>query len=250
MNAVAKGVLNSGASARFGVLPTGTGNDLCRSLAIPLNPLQAARWLTAESGEHVRRIDTVVLRSPLQERAYVNMATGGNSGEFTQQLTDEMKSFWGPLCYLRGTLTVLSDLVVFNLKVCFDDGPEESYQALNVFVANGRTSGGGLQVAPEAGLEDGLLDVMIVQDGRPVDLAVLATRFVVGDYLQSDLIVHRRVRSLTIDADPPIMFTTDGDVACETPVEFAVRPRTLQVVTGADYVVSTGGGEGSASSSD
>jgi len=235
VNAVAQGLLRAGESARLGVIPTGTGNDLCRSLAVPLDPLQAAQWLLDHGEDHVRRIDVAELRSPSKQSTFVNMATGGNSGRFTQQLTDEMKEFWGPLCYLRGTLTIVSDLIVFNARIRFDDGPQERFNALNVFIANGRTAGGGLRAAPQASLEDGLLDAIIVLDGTPVDLAGLATRYVVGDYLQSELIIHRRVRRLSLQADPTMMFSADGDVVTDEPVEFLVREKALQVVVGADY---------------
>lgn len=243
VNAVVQGLMKTASPARLGILPTGTGNDLCRSLAIPLDPVEAAAWLTTCDEQFFRSIDVVTMRSPAEKLSYANMATGGNSGQFTEQLTDEMKQFWGPLCYLRGSLTVISDLVVFDLRVSFDGQPSEIYKALNVFVANGRTSGGGLQVAPRAELEDGRLDVVVVRDGAAVDLAMLATRFVVGDYLQSDLIVHRRVRTLSLEADPPILFSADGDVAMESPVEFSVSESALPVIVGRDYVVSVDAGE-------
>ena len=108
---------------------------------------------------------------------YANMATGGNTGRFTKSLTDEMKQFWGPLVYVRGVVDVLAELVRYDIKVCFDDRQPEQFSALNVFVANGRTSGTGLQVAPDASLEDGLLDVVIVLDCEPIEIAGLAADF-------------------------------------------------------------------------
>lgn len=235
VNAVAQGLLREASSTRLGILPTGTGNDLSRSLGIPLDPLQAAEWLIEHDESSVRSIDVVDLRTPSDSLAYVNMATGGNTGQFTRQLDDEMKEFWGPLCYLRGTLTVLADLTVYDLTIRVDDGPEERFEALNVFVANGRTSGGGLLVAPQASLEDGLFDVIVVLEGQPIDLAGLAAQFVVGEYLQNDLVVHRQARSLSVRADPTMDFSADGDAVTGEPAEFSVRESALPVVVGSDY---------------
>eukprot|EP00913_Durusdinium_trenchii_P010940 g10269.t1 len=235
VNSIAQGIQSSGNAACMGILPTGTGNDLARSLAMPLDLLQAAQLLIEHQDTHVRSIDTALLETDSTERPFVNMATGGNSGQFTQQLTDEMKSFWGALCYLRGTLTVMANLKVFDLRVSYDGGTVEEFRALNVFIANGRTSGGGLNVAPRASLEDRLLDTIIVKDGPPVDLAILATRYVAGDFHESDLIVFRQARRLSIEADPPITFTVDGDVATESPAEFSIQPEQLRVVVGPEY---------------
>lgn len=246
VNAVAQGLLNAASETALGILPTGTGNDLARSLAIPLDPVIAAQTLLAESVPTVRRIDAVDLRTPTQQTTYVNMATGGNSGRFTQQLTDDMKQFWGALCYLRGTLNVISDLTVFDLSVCVDNEPMESFSALNVFVANGRTSGGGLQAAPHASLEDGLLEVIIVLDGGPIDLAAMAAKHVVGSYLESELVIQRRGETVSIESEPAMVFSADGDVVTEEPVVFSVRHAALPVVVGPDYFESPPDGNFSA----
>lgn len=247
VNAVAQGLIRADSKAVLGILPTGTGNDLARSLGIPLNPVFAAELILDRAAHNVHSIDVVDLHTPTRETTYLNMATGGNSGRFTQQLTDDMKQFWGALCYLRGTLTVISDLTVFELSIRIDDAPPERFSALNVFVANGRTSGGGLQAAPHASLEDGLLEVIIVLDGGPIDLAAMAAKYVVGSYLESDLVIHRRARSLSIEAEPDMVFSADGDVVTSEPVEFRIREAALPVVVGPDYSESPPAGNFSAS---
>jgi diacylglycerol kinase (ATP) len=150
-------------------------------------------------------------------------------------LTDDMKQRWGPFVYLRGAVDVLSSLVTFDTRLRFDDGQEEIVPALNVVVANGRTSGGGLQAAPHANPEDGLLDVIVVLDGSPIDLAVLAAKFVVSDYVQSDLVIFRRARQVSIASKPALRFSADGDWITEQPVTFEVLPAALPVTVGPEY---------------
>jgi diacylglycerol kinase (ATP) len=133
---------------------------------------------------------------------------------------------------MRGALDVLQDLQVYEMEYVFDGGPVERYAALNLFVANGRTSGGGVAVAPEADLADGLLDVVLVQDGAPLELAALTAGLLFSRFLENDLVVWRRCREVRIAGPRGLPFSGDGDPLGEAPAEFRVLPAALRVVRG------------------
>ena len=210
----------------LGLLPLGTANDLCCSLGIPDDPLAALQL--AVQGEP-QPLDVIEVRSAQGSRYYANMATGGNSARVTESLTDDLKKRWGPLCYLRGAIGVLADLDVFEAEVTFDAGPAQTLSIWNILIANGRTCGGRVNVAPRARVNDGLMDVILVQDGTVADMAQMAAALLTGDYLDQEQVVFRQVKQLEIRSRPEMFFTLDGELLESVVHSFAVHAGRLQV---------------------
>ncbi|MCA9085959.1 MAG: diacylglycerol kinase family lipid kinase [Planctomycetaceae bacterium] len=231
INAVVQGLAEANFSAALGVIPLGTGNDFCRNLQMPLDPFQALDFL-----DHpvFRRIDVMQTVSAAGEHHFVNMATAGNTGHFSSIVTEDMKHFWGPLVYLRGVVDVLSSLQKFQIRVTLDDEPEFRCSALNLYVANGPGTGGGMVVASDASMEDGLMDVVILRECSPLDIASLAARYTLGDYRESEFVYHRRARRMTLHSEPALEFSLDGEPVSDQPSEIKVLPGALWVLTSVD----------------
>jgi diacylglycerol kinase (ATP) len=231
VNVVADAVLRTERrDVTLAVLPSGTGNDYARSLGLPLSPVEVLP--TAISGPPAL-LDVFEIRGDANfEQFGVNMLAGGNTGEYTRQLTDEFKQQWGAFCFLRGAIEVLQNLEVFPVEVQFDDEPPLPLQMLNLFVANGRCAGAGLPVAPEAKLNDGWLDAIVVLDGTAVQLADLALTYVVGNPREHELILARRVRRLSISSAKPLAWAVDGQEFCANRLIATIHPQRLSVVLG------------------
>jgi diacylglycerol kinase (ATP) len=227
VNEVVNGLATDFTRARLGIIPLGTGNDLARTLAIPLEPLEALRLL--KTGEE-RSIDVVQIESVGRMVYGVNMAIGGFTGQMNEVLTDELKANWGPLAYLLGAAQVVPDLSAYTTTVTWDEDHVERLVTLNIAVANGRTAAGGLLVAPTAALDDGLLDVVIVRYTSLLDVAAIGARFLAGTYLDSEEVLHRQVRRLHVASQPGMWFNVDGELLTNEPLTFSVQPQALRVV--------------------
>jgi diacylglycerol kinase (ATP) len=214
------------------VFPLGTGNDLCRTLAIPLEPGAAVDLL--RTGRR-RAVDLIRVEAAGTTAYCVNAATGGFSGQVTAGLTKDVKAAWGPLAYLRGAVGPMAEATVYDVTLWFDYGPAEELAVHNVVVANGRTSGGGLMIAPLANPEDGLMDVVLIRAGGVLDMSVVAARLMAGDYQDDEFVELRRCRHLELASETPMPFSIDGDVTEGRSFRFTAVPRAVRVLAGLEY---------------
>jgi diacylglycerol kinase (ATP) len=97
-------------------------------------------------------------------------------------------------------------------------------------------------VAPAAWLDDGLLDVMVVEMAALGELAAVAPRILMGTHLDHELVSFRRARRVSVASTPGMWFNVDGELVGKEPLVFEVRPGALHVLTHPTDAPAIGGG--------
>jgi diacylglycerol kinase (ATP) len=215
------------------LLPAGTGNDLCRSLGVP-GDLRAATELLRDGRR--ARIDVVHARFPDHERCLVNAGAGGWSGAVSGALDAGTKAGWGPLAYLLGAAQALPELRWHPVVVRCDGGDAQAFSTCSIVVANGRYVAGGVEVAPEALLDDGALDLLVVRQGPLLELAALGARVAAGREVEhgDERVFRCRGRRIELELPGTVTFNLDGELQGAAPAVFEVEPGALEVVCARD----------------
>ena len=191
----------------MGLVPLGTGNDFARSLGLPLHPLEAA---TAAAINEPRRLDLLVDDGG---GVVVNMAHAGLGAEAAED-AKALKGRLGPLAYPVGALIAAARDRGWELEVSVDGEAVGGAAELMVGVGNGRTIGGGTPLCPEAAVDDGLLDVVVVNATGPTAKLSFAAALRKGEHLGRDDVHHARGREVRITGDP-VRHNVDGEVSLE-----------------------------------
>ena len=231
LNEVVNGLSADFGRAILGLLPMGTGNDFARTIGVP-NDLEEALAVLREG--RVRTID--VARAHIGDmdgrgRCFLNMSAGGFSGEVSERAGDA-KELWGPLAYMRAAIGALPELKGFLTRITLNGAETLDLETYNIVVSNGRYVASGIPVAPQAVLDDGLLDVMIAPATTIPQLAVLVPTVLLGRHADSDLLLFRKATRVEIQCDPPMGFNVDGELLGEGTARFEVIPRALRMIVG------------------
>ena len=221
-------------SVTLALLPSGTGNDLAATLAVPENPDEAKEVIRQN---RVRTLDVAHVRSEgVGERFFINVASGGLGAQVSDANDEELKKRWGKISYLRASLEVARDFEVREIMLRLDE-EEHRVRAVNVAIGNCRYAGGGWPATPKANPEDGLLDVVVIENVGIKEFFKLApTALARMNYLDKEGAFFKRAREIWVETRPGLEFTVDGEVIGDEPVKFAVIPHALKVVVGSDYV--------------
>jgi YegS/Rv2252/BmrU family lipid kinase len=208
-----------GTNAALGILPLGTAMNVARTLDIPLDLDGAAAILASGS---VRSIDVGLVG----EQPFLEVATIGLAADMQADATRVKE----------GRLRSAVDLLVRAIRhrrtriwLQLDDRPEIRHRAISVAIANGRFSGRGMEVAPDAHIDDGRLDIVCFLGFGPLEVLKELVRVTFGVGSGATTASYRAAR-IGIRSHHPLPVRADSNDIGTTPVEIGTRPGALRVV--------------------
>jgi YegS/Rv2252/BmrU family lipid kinase len=205
----------------MGILPGGRGNDLARVLGIPRDATGAVGVIAA--GES-RAIDV----GEVNGRRFLGIASCGFDSD-ANRIANETRWLKGNLVYLYAALRALAAWKPATFTLEFD-GRTERRTGYSVAAANSKAYGGGMYAAPDAELDDGLLDVGTC--GNVGKLRFLRGLAKVFDGEHEEILDVRswRTKQVRIEADRPFAVYADGDHIADLPATVSLLPRALRVI--------------------
>ncbi len=211
----------AGSESPLGIVPTGRGNDLARVLGIPEDPEQAIDVLL--HGE-TRRIDV----GEVNGRRFLGIVSVGFDSE-ANRVANETRFLRGNLVYAFAALRTLVRWKPGRFTVRI--GEERlRFTGYSVSVANSRAFGGGMFIAPDAELDDGQFDVVVVGEVGKLRFVSNLPKVFKGTHVEKDEVRVFRAARLELSASRPYPVYADGEHLTELPASLRVLPRALSVV--------------------
>jgi len=231
VNEVANGILSStNSTTPLGIVSTGTGSDFVRSVGIPRDYASACSFLTSS-----RRllIDVGVVEYQRQgqtlKRFFVNAAGVGFDAAVVETTERLPKYFGGTIPYLAGLMRTLFGYRNKSVVLRIDDKVESS-RILSVVVSNGCYLGGGMHMAPEASLNDSLLDVVVIGDVGKFELLKALPMVYKGTHGTHPKVSIEKASNITVKSSERMLVHADGELLGEGPASFWLMPAALSIV--------------------
>lgn len=228
LNEVVNGLMSEGALDRvvIGLLPLGTGNDFARMLNLSEKPEEAVAAMF-DAREVAVDVGT------LNGRAFINASGGGFIAEVTQALDDRLKSIAGKLAFLIAGGQAVLEYEPVPVRIEADDRPAFDATPHMFAVCNARQIGGGRLIAPHAEIDDGWLDVCLVEAMPLLEFVALLRKVADGgSHLEDERVRYFRARSLEMTFDRPVMVNTDGELLEAKTCSYRVEPGAARFFTG------------------
>ncbi len=218
IHAVVAGLI--GTKGKLGIIPVGTMNNIARSLEIPEDIEEACKIIVEGK---TRPIDV----GKINDQIFLEVAGVGLEAALFPA-AEEIKSK-GLSSTLHGIFAGLAQLFAFQptrFRIAFDERRSRSYNAIQVSICNTPYYGAHFSFAPDAVMDDGLLDVLIYKNFSKIEYLRHAFSISQGRRAFVPKITHRKVKSLRIYTETPVEMHADG-------VPQGVTPATITVVPGA-----------------
>jgi diacylglycerol kinase (ATP) len=218
----------------LGFLPNGTGCDFRRTLPIPtgmedsLDTIREGCVRTIDIGR-IRHRDHQGL---ICTRYFHNIASFGLGGEVVDRVNRTSKAFGPFITFIWGTLSSLFTYGKKRIRIRMDDGAERTLDVLNIAVANGRFHGGGMLVAPNAVIDDGLLHVTLIGAmGLPLVLWHLPKLYngKIDRISQVSMLTAKRI---VASSEQQVLLDIDGEQPGTLPAEISIVPGALKMIVG------------------
>jgi len=210
--------------ARLGIIPAGTGNDFARTLMIPRKTEEAIELIV---NGHTKVIDV----GKVNDSYFLNVVGVGIDGEIVKSTEKIKTKIAGPAAYVMGTFKTLVSYKCKDVKISIDDETIMRNLFL-VAIGNGKFYGGGMKITPGAEIDDGKLEICIVNKLSKLRFTKLFSSVFSGNHKKYKEVEIFEGKKIIIDSNEKLPINADGNIIGLTPCCIEIIPKALEVYCG------------------
>jgi YegS/Rv2252/BmrU family lipid kinase len=212
----------AGSDATIGIVPGGRGNDFARTLGISTDPAEAVALIAQRT---TKKVDV----GEVNGRRFLGIASIGFES-IANRIANESTRMPSALVYVYAGIRTLATWKPATFTIGLDGERSVTYEGYSAQVANSRAFGGGFFIAPNAELDDGQFDVVMVGDSSKLAFLGGMPKAKKGTHLEQEQISVERASAVDVDADRPFAVYADGEHLADLPAKLEVLPGALTVI--------------------
>jgi YegS/Rv2252/BmrU family lipid kinase len=212
----------AGSQTALGVLPVGTVNVWAREIGLPLQPRATTEALLRT---HVRSIDL----GRAGDRYFLLMAGVGFDAAVVNEVRGDEKKRLGALAYVLRAINLGMRFQGIRVRLTLD-GVVLRRRVLLVVLGNTQLYGGVLKITARASIDDGLLDVCVINGNNLLDAPLRVLLILLQRHSLDPRLEYHRARTIRIESRRPLPVQVDGDVIGHTPMTIEAVPGALRVL--------------------
>jgi YegS/Rv2252/BmrU family lipid kinase len=223
---------NGNCSKETALLPlaVGTGADFVRSIGGNGDLLTSLK--SSEQFIDIGRAKYINAEGKNELGYFLNISSFGASGLIVNKVNHSSKRFGGKISFFLGTLRGLSQYRKKNIRLKVDQHFDEKLEINSVVIANGRYFGGSMMIAPEAFIDDGLFDIIIIKPAGLMTFLRYGLNIYQGTHLKRpefQLLKGKNIEVIPLETGP-VLIEADGEQPGKLPVQYDILPGVLRLI--------------------
>ncbi len=223
VNEIISGYVEAHLSIPVAIIPGGTVNDFASHFNLPTHSNAFIKMIQ----EHkTMKVDV----GKVNDRYFANVIAGGMFSDISFQVPKSDKEKFGPLAYYATGIRQLPEQLHTSLHLKITTENEVLYEDAKLFMITNTSQVGGFKdIAPEANVQDGQMDLLIIRNGSTTDFISVLKDYALQDHQNSPFVHYIQAKEMTIECQEDIIYDVDGEEGNEFPIYVKAIPKALNI---------------------
>jgi diacylglycerol kinase (ATP) len=213
--------------AALGMIPSGTGSDFIRFMKVPREFEKSAALIKTAKNKKIDIGKISYGGAGAREQYFINVADFGLGAEVIRRIASVQSGRRGALTYYRGLLATLMNYRSKTVTLTVDGREQFQGDYLIGAVANGRIFGGGMIIAPQAEVDDGFFDLVLVGDMKKLEIIRNTPLLYSGTIAKNPKVFMLKGRHIKVQSQEEVYTEYDGEIGGKLPAEFSIITKAL-----------------------
>lgn len=218
-------------ACQLGIINSGTGGGLAQSLGLP-KTIEGQLEVICNGQSRPMDVGRVIFcheNGERMERFFVNECQAGIGGAVVKRVGSKQKWVGGRLAFGSGALKMALRHQAQPMTVVIDRAFEITEPLIGVVIANGAYTGGGMNLAPRASVDDGFLDILLIHEQSKSQRLWNFPKIYLGRHIPSPKFSYYQAKQITVTSSESVPLEADGELLGSLPCTVDVLPAALGV---------------------